>query len=73
MSIMRKADPREHAVTLSEPIEAKRPAEVHLRDELRAYAVKLRKLAYTLPGGVGENALLRLSEHMVETANERSR
>lgn len=70
---MWEKDAREHAVTFSEPTDAYHPAEIRLRDELRAYAVKVRELAYTLPGGVGENALLRLSEHMVETASERTR
>ena len=38
--------------------------EGRLRQELRNYAVELRQLAYTLPSGVGENDLLRLSERM---------
>jgi hypothetical protein len=32
--------------------------------ELRKYAIELRKLAYSLPYGVGEHALLQLSEQM---------
>ena len=38
--------------------------EARLREELRNYAVELRQLAYTLPSGVGENDLLRLSDRM---------
>ena len=38
--------------------------EARLRRELHKYAVELRKLAYTLPKGVGEYDLLRLSERM---------
>jgi hypothetical protein len=38
--------------------------EAQLRQELRKYAVELHKLAYALPNGVGEQALLRLSAHM---------
>ena len=44
--------------------------ETRLRQELREYAVELRKLAYTLPNGVGEQALLRLSAHMSTTADQ---
>jgi hypothetical protein len=44
--------------------------EAQLRQELRKYAVELRKLAYTLPNGVGEQALLRLSAHMSTTADQ---
>lgn len=44
--------------------------EALLRQELRKYAVELHKLAYTLPNGVGEQALLRLSAHMTMTADE---
>jgi hypothetical protein len=43
--------------------------ETRLRDELRNCAVELRQLAYTLPSGVGENALLRLSERMRAAAD----
>ena len=35
--------------------------EAHLRREMHKYAVELRKLAYTLPNGVGEHDLLELS------------
>jgi hypothetical protein len=51
----------------SEPIPT---TEAQLRQELREYAVELRKLAYTLPNGVGEQALLRLSAHMSTTADQ---
>jgi hypothetical protein len=44
--------------------------EAQLRQELRDYAVELRKLAYTLPNGVGEHDLLWLSERMHTTANQ---
>lgn len=44
--------------------------EAHLRQELHTYAVALRKFAYTLPQGVGEHALLDLSERMNITADE---
>jgi hypothetical protein len=42
--------------------------EARLRRELRKYAIELRKLAYSLPHGVGEHALLQLSERMGATA-----
>jgi hypothetical protein len=38
--------------------------EAQLRRDLCDYAVELRKLAYTLPNGVGEHDLLQLSERM---------
>jgi hypothetical protein len=38
--------------------------ETRLRQELLNYAVELRQLAYTLPHGVGENDLLRMSDRM---------
>ncbi|MCV7103142.1 hypothetical protein [Mycobacterium palustre] len=44
--------------------------EAQLRQDLRTYAVELRQLAYTLPGGVGEHALLRLSGRMRATADQ---
>jgi hypothetical protein len=44
--------------------------EAQLRQELREYAVELRKLAYTLPNGVGEQALLRLSALMSRSADQ---
>jgi hypothetical protein len=41
-----------------------------LRQELRDYAIELRKLAYTLPDGADEqHDLLRLSERMNTTAD----
>ena len=43
--------------------------EARLRQELRNYAVELRQLAYTLPDGVGEHDLLRLSERMHAAAD----
>lgn len=41
-----------------------------LRQEMRDCAIRLRKLAYNLPHGVGEYELLRLSEHMAATADQ---
>ncbi|MEE3066026.1 MAG: hypothetical protein VYA67_19120 [Actinomycetota bacterium] len=38
--------------------------ETRLRQELRDYAVELRRLAYTLPQGIGEHDLLELSDRM---------
>jgi hypothetical protein len=46
--------------------------EALLRQELRQYAVEVRKLAYAVPNGVGEQALLRLSELMTVTADRPS-
>ena len=43
--------------------------QAQLREELRNYAVELRQLAYTLPNGVGEHDLLRLSERMRAAAD----
>lgn len=48
-------------------------SEARLRRELNAYAVELRKLAYTLPHGVGEYDLLRLAQRMSATADEAKR
>ena len=45
-------------------------AEAQLAQELRNYAVELRQLAYTLPNGVGEHDLLRLSERMHAAADQ---
>ncbi|WP_170880124.1 hypothetical protein [Mycobacterium colombiense] len=42
--------------------------EMRLREDLRNYAVELRQLAYTLPLGVGEHDLLRLSDRMRDAA-----
>lgn len=44
--------------------------EAQLRQELRDCAVELRQLVYSLPNGVGENALLRLSERMRAAADQ---
>jgi hypothetical protein len=44
--------------------------EALLRQELRHYAVELRQLAYTLPQGVGEHNLLRLSDRMRAAADQ---
>ena len=44
--------------------------EAQLRQELREYAVEVRKLAYTLPNGVGEHDLLSLSERMRTAASQ---
>ena len=41
-----------------------------LRQDLRNYAVELRQLAYTLPEGLGEHDLLRLSGRMRATADQ---
>jgi hypothetical protein len=43
--------------------------EAQLRQDLRDYAVELHQLAYTLPNGVGEHGLLRLSGRMRATAD----
>jgi hypothetical protein len=47
--------------------------EAQLRQDLRNYAVELRQLAYTLPQGVGEHDLLRLSGRMRATADQAER
>lgn len=44
--------------------------ETRLREDLRNYAVELRQLAYTLPLGVGEHALLQLSDRMRAAAEQ---
>ncbi len=44
--------------------------EAHLRRELRKYAIETHKLAYTVPTGAVEYALLQLSERMDITADE---
>ena len=41
-----------------------------LRQDLHDYAVQLRQLAYTLPDGVGEHELLRLSGRMRASADQ---
>jgi hypothetical protein len=47
--------------------------EAQLRQDLRNYAVEIRQLAYTLPEGVGEHDLLRLSGRMRATADQMER
>ncbi len=47
--------------------------EAQLRQDLRTYAVEVRQLAYTLPNGVGEHDLLRLSRRMRATADQGER
>ena len=44
--------------------------EAQLRQELRDYAVELRQLAYSLPNGVGEHDLLRMSGRMRAAADQ---
>ena len=44
--------------------------EAQLRQDLRNYAVELRQLAYTLPGGLGEHELLRMSDRMRAAADQ---
>ena len=44
--------------------------EARLRRELHKYAIELRQFAYTLPNGVGEYDLLRLSERMIAAAQQ---
>ncbi|HEY3995047.1 MAG TPA: hypothetical protein VGM40_03710 [Mycobacterium sp.] len=46
------------------------PVEMRLREDLRNYAVELRQLAYTLPLGVGEHDLLKLSDRMRAAADQ---
>ncbi|MGE5695131.1 MAG: hypothetical protein ACM4D3_07775 [Candidatus Sericytochromatia bacterium] len=43
-----------------------------LNEELYGFAIELRKLAYTMPGGQ-EDPLIRLSERMVRRAREHVR
>ena len=50
--------------------EVVRAVEAWVRRELHEYAVALRKLAYTMPHGVGERELLQLSEQMNTTAGQ---
>lgn len=45
-------------------------SEALLRQQLRDYAVELRQVAYTLPNGVGEHDLLRLSDQMRAAADQ---
>jgi hypothetical protein len=44
--------------------------ETRLREELRDCATELRQLAYTVPNGVGEHALLQLSDRMRAAADK---
>ena len=44
--------------------------EAQLRQDLRNYAVELRQLAFSLPEGLGEHDLLRLSGRMRATADQ---
>ncbi len=44
--------------------------ETRLRQELRDCARALRQLAYTVPNGVGEHALLQLSDRMRAAAEQ---
>lgn len=46
--------------------------ETTYRQELRTFAVELRKLAYTMPAG-HEDRLIHLSERMVERALQPTR
>ncbi len=41
-----------------------------LRQDMRECAVELRKLAYTMPNGVGEHDLLQLSEQMITASGQ---
>ena len=42
-----------------------------LSQDLQGFAIELRKLAYTMPGGV-EDPLIRLSERMVRHAQQQT-
>ena len=44
---------------------------VSLSQDLHSFAIELRKLAYTMPGGV-EDPLIRLSERMDRRARQHS-
>lgn len=44
---------------------------VSLNEDLYGFAIELRKLAYTMPGG-REDPLIRLSERMVRRAQEQA-
>jgi hypothetical protein len=44
--------------------------EAQLRRELHNYAIELRQFAYTLPNGVSEYNLLKLSDRMMAAAQE---
>lgn len=43
--------------------------EARLREHLRNYAIEVRRLAYTVPNGIGERDLLRLSDQMSAAAD----
>lgn len=43
-----------------------------LSEELYGFAIELRRLAYTMPGGQ-EDPLIRLSERMARRAQEQAR
>jgi hypothetical protein len=51
------------------PAEPADYVEARLRQNLRDYAVELRRLAYTLANGVGEHAFLQLSGRMHAAAD----
>jgi hypothetical protein len=71
MSIIFDEQPiQRHVQSAVDSTEVMPTIEALLRQELRNYATELRKLAYTLPNGVGEQALLRLSAHMTATADQ---
>jgi hypothetical protein len=44
--------------------------EAQLRRELHNYAIELRQFAYTLPNGVSEYKLLKLSDRIMAAAQE---
>lgn len=72
MALMNEIDLYEHKAPLpiSPTSEGTPMTETHFRQTLYECAVKLRELAYTLPQGVGEHALLRMSEQMIVTAGQ---
>lgn len=72
MALMNEIDLYEHKTPLpiSPTSEGTPMTETHFRQTLYDCAVKLRELAYTLPQGVGEHALLRMSEQMIVTAGQ---
>ena len=55
---------------LTNRLQAEPTIEAQLRQELRDYAVELRQLAYSLPNGVGEHDLLRMSGRMRAAADQ---
>jgi hypothetical protein len=56
--------------SIDQPEEVMPTIEARLRREVHNYAIEVRKLAYTLPNGVGEYHLLQLSERMNVAADE---